>query len=416
MKRNFTKVLWLSVSVLFSEATLANTVEGGNSSLSQNKPTLPQLVEAYQQRTGFFSTVEAMQQKAQAQADSANSWRAGDVEVVVHHETDLLNDDLPMRNWQLGAGMSVLLPSQQKALQAVAESSAKFSDNELRYAAWLASAQLRQLLWDLKSAEQNYSLDKQAVEVNKNLVSKVSNQVRIGERAKLDLIVAEQTLLEAEVTLQNSQLNYENSLQAYQEWTGFKQLPADIVEQQVMSINPEHPELDRLKQQKVSNQAQLEWVKAEKSGNPSLFLGLQNDTVEGQSDDSVIFEVSFPLGLDPTKSAALAEQKLEISKTSYEINQKTRQIQLQLKQDSSRLIAEQKMLKLNADKLALAEESYRLSQEAYRLGEIDIQSLLQAQTKVIESKKVYENSKISRARKVAEYNQLAGYLLGEKQK
>lgn len=378
-------------------------------------PSWQELLSHYTLKMGNADIEQSLKDAAQSENAYADNWRASDIEIVIHHETDMLNDDLPMRNWQIGAATTIVLPSQREARENLAQVVSAQSSSEQRYLDWLASAQIRELVWQLKKAEGAFELESQALEINKKLLDKVVKQVRLGEAAKLDELVTEQNLLAAQMAYESAKLEYQNNLKTYQALTGFTLLPAKLEETRALTVHTQHPEITRLEQNKALNEAQLKQISADKSGNPSVFLGLQQDTVESQKEDSVIFEVSFPLGMDPLNNRDQALQKIELTKNRVQMEQAKRLVELDLRRIESKLSSLHKSLDFAKQKWDMADQAYALSQQAYQLGEINIQTLLQIQQQKLESSKMLANAKLELGKTLADYNQKSGYLVGEKQ-
>ncbi len=398
-------LLALGIVSLFSVSAFAD----------EKAPSFADLLNSYQKQSGYEETLNAYQQSASAQAQSSSSWMASDVGLTVHHETDVFNKDLPSRNWQVGASVDFKLPKQRDSMQKLAGLVSQSPEIEKRYSNWLASGHLRELIWNYKKAEQQLELDKQTLEVSQSLLDMVSQQVQLGERSELDKMVVEQRYLGDEMAYQVALTTFENNRNAYQKWSGYSALPSVVNEQKVATLNPQHPELAKLSFQSDQNMALLDVKRAEKSGTPSFFMGLQTDQVENQNQDSVIVELTLPLGINPESDRMVAEQKLAATQARFHLQKKRTEIELSLEQLENQLNAAAQALKASKAKLRLAEKALTLANKAYRLGDLNIQILLQTQQQTIESRKAYLNAEIEYGRLQAEYNQQAGYILGEKQ-
>ncbi len=56
----------------------------------------------------------------------------------------------------------------------------------------------------------------------------------------------------------------------------------------------------------------MEKTQAGKRDNPKVFLGAQNDKDKSSENNSLILEVSIPLGVNPSFSPRLAEKKRNV--------------------------------------------------------------------------------------------------------
>lgn len=376
-------------------------------------PKFSELLTAYEQKVDINARNQALSERNNAVQESAESWLASDIGVVIHHETDALNDNLPATNWQLGATADIKWPKQREAMAHLAKVTSQGSLVEKTYWQWMASDHLRELIWNVKQTKITYQLDQKALNVAEKLLKRIRLQVNVGERSKLDQMFFEQEVLTLKSRFQASKVAFQNHLQSYKEWTGYSQLPIEIKETWQTKIKQTHPKLQKLQQALGQQQSQLELAQAEKSGAPNVYLGLQQDKQQSQRDESIVLEVTLPMGINPQQTKEVAEQKLLLSQLRYQTLQTEKALEIKLLGLRNTLKSMQQNLALSQSQLELAEQAYTLSEQAFNLGETNTQTLLKAQQSLIQSRKNYQIKNIDYGRLVAEYNQQAGYILGE---
>ncbi|MEA3404758.1 MAG: TolC family protein [Pseudomonadota bacterium] len=385
-------------------------VESSQSNIAA--PSFQQLLKAYIKNQPQQLTLKGLQQLQQAQKEQADSWIAGDVNVVLHHETDALTDDNDSQNWQVGAALPIRLPSQRNTMSDLAEVYQQRLPVETQYLNWLASEQLRQLIWALQTAQVEVEMAERSLSTSEQLLKTINKQVELGETAKIDAVLAEQNTLEDEAALLKTQSNLMAAQNAYQKWTGFKVLPESIAEVKATVDRDQHPEIRKLTAQLILANTQLRQIESFKSGQPSVYFGAQQDQVAKQTDSSLVMEVVIPLGMDSGFAVKKAEQRLQIQQNQAALNQAKQSLALEQQQAEHILFQQQQTIELTKQQLNLAEQALDMSFKAYKLGEISIQNLLQTQQQATEARRIDAMAQLKLGQAIANYNQISGHILG----
>ncbi|HHT00659.1 MAG TPA: hypothetical protein ENK73_07370 [Thiomicrospira sp.] len=402
-------VLSLTV-VLIGSIQSVWAVENSQSNIAT--PSFTQLLEAYKKNQPQQLTLNGIQQLHKAQKDQATSWVAGDVNVVLHHETDALTGDNENQNWQVGAEFPIRLPSQKTTMSELVELSEQRLPIETQYLNWLASEQLRQLMWTLKTAQVEVQIVEERLSTSEKLLKSINKQVELGETAQMDAVLAEQITLKDRTELLLMKSNLMAAENAFFKWTGFKVLPASITEAKATVETEQHPQIRRLTTQLVLANSELKQLESEKSGQPSVYFGAQQDHVAQQTDTSLVMELVIPLGMDSNFGVKVAQQRLLIQQNRADLVQAKQNLALKQHQAEQRLNQLQKTLELTEQQLNLAMLALEMSSKAYQLGEISIQNLLQTQQHATEAKRNAVMSQLKLGQAIANYNQISGHILG----
>jgi len=120
----------------------------------------------------------------------SDSWISGDVDLIIHHENDAISDNDDYQNWQVGVEFPVWLPEQKKAQKQVTISYGQELPAQQNYLRWLASNQLRKLVWNYKTAEIEVEAARSALQKSQSLQNKVQQKVQAGESPQIDLLLA----------------------------------------------------------------------------------------------------------------------------------------------------------------------------------------------------------------------------------
>lgn len=377
-----------------------------------SQPTFSELLQAYIQQQPQQQTLSALQNVQQAQKDQAGGWIAGDINVVVHHENDALTDDNNAQNWQVGAEFPVWLPSQKQGLSDLAEVYQQNLPVEQAYLNWQASGILRQLIWDYQIASAKLAIAQQTLTTSEQLLESVQKKVALGESPLIDGVLAEQTFLSHKAALMEQQSQLDMAKQAYQKWTGFSTLPTTIIEPKSSVSLEQHPEMMQLQSQLALANADLRQIEVQKSGQPSLYLGAQQDKLANQTDTSLVMEVVIPLGLNPEFGVKKAQQKLQIQRNQARVEQTQKSILLAQQQAEQQLSQLQRSIDLTSQQQQLAEQALEMSLKAYKLGAITVQNLLLIQQQATDAQRNAVLAQHQFGQATANYNQISGDILG----
>lgn len=405
LKKTFRKSI-LSLTVLF--AFSIPPVSANDAS----QPTFTDLLQAYTQQQPQQQTLSGLQALQQAQKKQSNGWIAGDINMVLHHENDALTDDNDAQNWQVGAEFPIWLPSQKQGLSDLADVYQQSFPIEQAYLSWQASGILRQLIWDYQIASAEFAIAQQTLTTSKQLLESVQKQVALGESALIDGVLAEQTFLNHKAALIKQQSQLDMAKQAYQKWTGFNALPTTIVETKAKVDFEQHPDILLLESQLALANATLRQIETQKTGQPSLYFGAQQDKLASQTDTSLVMEVSIPLGVSSEFGVQKAQQKLQIQRNQASVEQAKKSILLAQQQAEQRLIQLQFSLDLTAQQQNLAQQALEMSLKAYKLGAITVQNLLLIQQQAIDAKRNAVLAQHQFGQATANYNQISGDILG----
>lgn len=376
------------------------------------KPSFDQLLQGYIQQQPQQKTLAGLQQLQAAQKNQANSWIAGDVNLIVHHENDALTDSNDSNNWEVGVQFPIWLPSQKQGATELANISYQNLPIEQAYLNWLASGALRQLLWEYQVAQAEVEVTQDALSISEQLLATIQKQVSLGENPLIDGVLAEQAHLNHKVALIKQQADVDIAKQAYKKWTGFNELPESIFESKAFVDIEHHPEIQQLQAQLSLSKVGLKQIETQKSGQPSLYFGALKDRVQNQSDTSLVMEVAIPLGINTDFGVKKAEQQLQIQRQQASVDQAAQTIVLKQQQALQQLSQLQQSIELTNQQQVLAEQAFEMSLKAYKLGAIGVQSLLLIQQQANDSKRNAILAQHQFGQATANYNQISGDILG----
>ncbi len=346
----------------------------------------------------------------------SESWISGDVDFIIHHENDALTDNENFKNWQAGVEFPLWLPGQKNAQQQVAASYGQELTAQQIYLRWLASNNLRNLVWDFQNAKIELDAARSALQKTRDLQHKVAQKVKAGESPRLDLLLANKAVLKHQNQRVQKQSAFTIAQNQFYVWTQTRQLPDKFQERPLSPLPVEqHPQIIRLNSTLQITQAKLQKTKSFKQGSPRLFLGAQNDSDRNNENTSLMLELSIPLGVNPTYSPRVAEVKRSVYEKQALVDKAKIQLEQAVFRAQQTLASAKQSINFSKKQYDISRQALLMSEQAYQLGETNIQNLLLVQQQTEEAKLNYKLAQARSGQAVANLNQVSGHILGAQQ-
>ncbi|WP_198263724.1 TolC family protein [sulfur-oxidizing endosymbiont of Gigantopelta aegis] len=359
---------------------------------------------------------KGVQEVYNANKEFSDSWIAGDVDLIVHHENDSLTDNDNYQNWQVGVEFPLWLPSQKNAQKQIANSYGQEATAQQTYLRWLASDTLRKLVWRFQTAKIKVNAARSSLKKSQDLEHKVAQKVSAGESPRIDLLLAKKAVLKQQNQLVQKQSALTIAQNLFQKWTQSRQLPKNIKERPLSPIVMEqHPKIVKLLSGLQLSQAQLQKTRSFKQDSPRLFLGAQNDKDRNSENSSLIFEVSIPLGMNPAYSPKLAAEKRNIYEQQAIVDRAKIQLEQTIFKAQQTLASAKQGIHFSKQQYDISQQALRMSETAYQLGETNIQNLLLVQQQTAEAKLNYQLIQARSGQAIANLNQVSGHILEAQQ-
>jgi outer membrane protein TolC len=373
-----------------------------------------QLLDNVIEQQAEQQTTQAIRGLASSNQELADSWIPSDIDIIIHHENDTLTDNLDYQNWQVGAEFSVWLPSQKLAQQKVSNSYRNKIPAQQGYLKWLASNTLRQLVWSYKKALIEAKAMQSALSKSRSLKDKIQLKVKAGDSPKIDLLLAKKSVLHQQNKVVLKQSNLTILQYNFQLRTQTTTLPTNINESLNNLIDLEsHPRIIKLKADLQIEESALEQAKSFKYSSPKVYLGAQVNKDKAIRDNSLMIELSIPLGLNSGYSKTLAMQKSHIYEKQAILDKAKKQLAISIYKARQTLATAKLSIQFTKKQFELSKKAMDMSELAYELGESNIQNLLLVQQQGLDAKLEYELSKVQLGQSIANFNQISGHILGE---
>jgi outer membrane protein TolC len=276
----------------------------------------------------------------------------------------------------------------------------------------LASDTLRKLAWNYQTAQIQVDAARSSLKKSQALQQKVAQKVGAGESPRIDLLLAKKAVLKLQNQLVQKQSTLTIAQNLFQKWTQSTQLPKNIKERPLSPVATEqHPKIVKLLSSLQLSQAQLQKTKSFKQDSPRLFLGAQNDKVRNSENNSLIFEVSIPLGINPAYSPKLAAEKRNVYEQQAIVDKAKIQLEQTIFKAQQTLASAKQGIHFSKQQYDISQQALRMSETAYQLGETNIQNLLLVQQQTAEAKLSYQMIQARSGQAIANLNQVSGHIL-----
>ena len=345
-------------------------------------------------------------------SESKNSWFSGNTNLIISHENDSLTGDLDKQKWQIGAEVPLWLPGQRQSQKNLAVGFGELNTNQASVLKLQASALLRDLVWQYRQAQVKTEIAQQSVEQAQKLQKLINVLVSVGEKPKIDALLADKALLAAQSNLLMVENEFTTAQNRYQYWTKTNDLPKPLAEKLVKFDLDNHPALNQLNAQLTVLNAEYQNLKATQKDNPVFsFGGFQEDDQGMSPNTSLYAQISYPMGTNPTKKVGMAKHKTTVLQKEAEIKRFELELKNKLFAAEQKVIVSKQQLNLIDKEMQLAAQTLKLATQAYKAGESNIQTLVNAQQQFLDSKLQQALTQIELTTAIAHRNQIAGVSL-----
>mgnify|MGYP003624433950 CR=1 FL=1 len=355
------------------------------------------------------------QQQARSYEAIAGNWISDRPSLELNYIDDTVLDNIGMREIEYAIQLQLKRPSELNNGRILSESYLEQSQAWERSLAHYIAGRVRSVLADISEAEANLALEQEATRNAEDLFNITNSLFDAGELSRLDVMQAENLLLnqrrtelEAEAMLVDSERNYEVL-------TGLNIRP-DYLYTETLSDDEEipdsHPQLLYLQSDIHLADANINMAEAQARGAPTVSLGSRRQ--RGNSfqsfNDSIALSLSVPFGgknIVATKTSSARREKVD----AEVIYQNTRRALNQaLHEVEHELYITEVALGLSEQQKNLSEQRWQMSRTAFTQGEIALNQVIVALQEYLNAQQEYELLTLKEQRLITEYNQTIGVM------
>lgn len=374
-----------------------------------------EVLEAALRNAPEMQEAPVRQQQADAFTSAGRSWIAGRPSLQLNYYDDAALDNRGQTEAQYGVQLPLWRPGERRALAAFGDS----YQQQVRH--WEDALKLdiagkvRVVLAGIYEAQSMLQVERDATATAQELVRVTTVLFDAGAVAKLDVLQAENLLLdqrrreyEAEAMLVDAEITYEFM-------TGLVVRPAGQhveVQSAETEINVTHPVLRYLQSDITVADGAIKQGEIAARGNPQLSFGTRRERGDRflPYTDSVNLSLTVPFGgkswvASHSSTARRAKVDAEVQ---YLNTQRT--LQLALHDAEHELFLTGQALPLAQQQAALGEQRRTMAQVAFEQGEISLAQMLPAVQEARLATRNLTLLNIQQQRLITEYNQLIGVL------
>lgn len=348
----------------------------------QNSITMKNAVMNALKKHPMSSISTSQRELGAAYETQANALFAGDPTYNISYRTDELDSSQGYREFEGSLDFPIWKNGQKNARTALATSIMSNADAEQKLLAWKVSGEVLERAWALRLAQVELEQARVQQQSAQKLEADVKRRVQAGEIARADLILAQQNTTQSRMNVQTALADVETTRAAWQAYTSYTQLPADLLKQSQMKpvANLTHPhELTSAAKIKRA-QAQRDDIRKQRHANPTLSVYAKRD--RGIDTDpfnnSLGVGISMPFGTSSSSAPLLAEANAAVADVLAEEAERERTHLLETRQAQLTLENARKALTLATQQQQLAVNRLKLSTRAFELGESDLFQLIRA--------------------------------------
>lgn len=376
--------------------------------------SLPDLVMQTLEKYPDYALISAMHQESDALQERGSRWISGAPQLVTYYKDDFAGSNLgayefdgsiqvPVWNWgQRDAGLQLAMQARQGVGNAVKAIKLK------------VSGLVREALWAQKLALVRFEMKQKEFAYAQKLARTVQRRVEVGDLPKADYYLAESELLEKKAALINTEAKLMHARKRYYFLTLSDKVPEQFNEEKSKenSINEAHPSLLAINSTIARKKAQVEWLKAQGSGQTTVAVGGVSE--RGSREDNIInsiaFNVNIPFGGSAYIAPSVAAANREFIAAEANKEHIHRSLLEKLHEAEHELEVETAQLDIARQMQENAKKQLKIAQLSFTAGEIELMDFLRIQAHAQSALENAQESGIRFQRDIAFYNQAVGVM------
>lgn len=374
---DFLLVALFTVPCLYAQAATPLTLDQALALAEKNNPRL--------------RAAEAMIERAKAGIETARAYTNPTFEFLAGNQSALpiATPGVPGLLQHYSAGQTLEIPAERRSR--IHASRLEFLSSEYESAAIHLSvdAQVKRAFYDVLRRKQQVAYARDNLGLVEELRRRVSVEVQVGEKGKLELTRAEAELARARAAVNSAEVELANAQAVLKATIGasansefdpqgsldnrVQLAPLDELRQQVFAV---HPALSQAKTETARAETLVSHERAKRVPQPTFY-----GEYEHQPDISFYrFGVNLPLPLWDRRKGPIAEAQAEVKRAQAITRQRELEILAALERAYDQYqISDQQVQGLQAGSLREAEAAVEAAQNAYKFGERGILEVLDAQ-------------------------------------
>ncbi len=326
---------------------------------------------------------------------------------------DGLLDDNGLREIEAGVSVNLWRPGERTQAQRLGSNYQKKADAWELHFNWLIAGRVRIALANLAHAGALLSIEAEATLEAERLHEITSGLFQNGAVPELDVLQARSLLLEQREKELKAQAEVIDADRSYLALTNLSVRPA-LPHREPLSplqeIQLNHPYLNLLQSEIDLAQANIDKVKREALGSPSLTLGVRRERGLRQQPYNDSFGVTFsvPFGGSSVVSASTSTARSNKVDAEIQFAKALLQLTAELHESEHQLHLIGETLGLAAERAELSQRHWEMSRAAFTAGEITLAQVVLALQRAQSSSRELRLMELEQQRIITQYNQVVG--------
>lgn len=376
--------------------------------------TLTAAVDRAYARAPGNATIEGLRRQADALRRRGQAWLGGAPSVYGSYRSDRPYNDLGVVEGEVGLELPLPNWGQRAAARGLAQAAARLPAAEGKALRLEVAGLVREALWNLRLAQNRQRFAKENVDAAQQLLKSVKTRVQRGDLARADLLLARTDLLKKQAELSQAEAAARQAQSVWHTLTGSDQLPVGARESatRIKNIGPDHPLLAAAQSRIQRETANLDYVRAQGAGNPTLSFGIRRDRPNRTQAyaSSALLTLSVPFATGAYAAPGIAQAGLSRAEAQTAYDRMLRELKLTLDKTRAQLASDQRQLTNARDRARIATDYLRMNRKAFLAGEIDLFTLLRIQADTQAARLDAAQRAIVLRRDTARYNQALGVM------
>jgi len=375
--------------------------------------SLPELVDITFENYPEAIIIPALQQEVEALNQRGNSFLAGALTASFYYRDDAVGNDTGNREIEGAIKAPLWNWGQRQAGQNLAEQAEKTNLLKATVLKWQVAGLIRSALWDLALENQRYQLAIKVYEISEKLLATIQRRVDLGDLARADALLAKTELLQKRSALMAAEAELMHARKRFSTLTQMTRIPENFREELTpLTDFGNHPALAAANALIERKRADLDWIKAQGSGQSTIALGGKSERGSRfeQDIESMTFSLSVPFGGSSHLAPQIAAANLELSQVISQRDQLLRNLGRAFHEANHVLEVDRAELKIASELKAIANEHLKMARLSFDEGEINLLDFLRIQARTQAAIQQAEEKAIFVGRDIAQFNQAVGVL------
>ena len=373
--------------------------------------TLSKLIDLTLEKYPDQSINQALMKEANALQQRGNQWLSGSPQISFRYQDDIVADNIGSREIESELALPLWNWGQRAAGQKLATQANASIDKQQVALRLEVAALVRETLWNMALEDIRYQQADAILKTSVQLLEKIKYRVKLGDLPRFDLLLAQGDHLEKKSQLIQAEAEMMHARERYYNLTQSFDLPVNYSESQSnLDRIDNHPALQAMNALIEREKANLEWVKAEGSGQSMITLGGKSERGSRADDniESMSVAISIPFGGAAHLAPQIATANIGLTKIIAQRDHLYRKLQGDLHEIKHQLEVNHTELALAIKLEEIAQAHLKMAQFGFTEGEINLIDLLKIQTKSHNAKRHAREHQVMLQRNIALYNQVVG--------